>query len=88
MLGTPVLAASTSLHIVKYANDRTTILSEKTLTYQEMESSFPVRGDGSTHYYLQGPVFVDDPNPAHQEILRWNPGEDTNVQEKDMGAVK
>jgi Protein of unknown function (DUF3344)/PEGA domain len=79
---TPALAATTQLHIVKYANDRTTILSEKTLTYHEMESSLPVQGDGSTHYFLQGPVFVD---PAD---LRWNPAEDTNVQEKDMGAVK
>jgi Protein of unknown function (DUF3344)/PEGA domain len=78
----PSLAATTQLHIVKYANDRTTILSETTLTYQEMESSLPVQGDGSTHYFLQGPVFVDNIEQ------RWNPGEDTNVQEKDMGAVK
>jgi hypothetical protein len=78
----PALAATTQLHIVKYASDRTTILAEKTLTYHEMASSLPVQGDGSTHYYLQGPVFLD---PAE---LRWNPAEDTNVQEKDMGAVK
>ncbi len=52
---------------MKYANDGTTILSEKTLTYQEMESSLPVQGDGSTHYYNQGPVFVDDPDPVMQE---------------------
>ena len=85
----PVTAATTQLHIVKYANDGTTILSEKTLTYQEMESSLPVQGDGVTHYYNQGPVFVDDPDPATQEQLRWNPYEDTNAfPEKDMGAVK
>ena len=78
----PVLAASTQLHIVKYANDRTTILTEKTMTYQDMESSLPVHGDGSTHYFLQGPVFADN------EEMRWNLAEDTNVQEKDMGAVK
>ena len=85
----PALAATTQLHIVKYANDGTTILSEKTLTYQEMESSLPVQGDGSTHYYNQGPVFIDDPDPVTQEQLRWNPGEDTNAfPEKDMGAVK
>ena len=40
----PALAATTQLHIVKYANDGTTILSEKTLTWQEMESSLPVAG--------------------------------------------
>ena len=33
----PSFAATTQLHIVKYANDGTTILSEKTLTFQEME---------------------------------------------------
>src|SRR5665647_1023749 len=89
MLSAPVSAATTSIHIVKYANDGTTILSEKTLTYQEMKDSLPVQGDGSTHYYHQGPVFVDDPDPVTQEQLRWNPREDTNaVPEKDMGAVK
>ena len=83
------LAATTQLHIVKYANDGTTILSEKTLTYQEMESTLPVQGDGITHYYHQGPVFIDDPDPVTQEQFRWNPGEDTNAfPEKDMGAVK
>ncbi len=84
----PVQAASTQLHIVKYANDGSTILAEKTLTYQEMEFSLPVQGDGVTHYYLQGPVFADNPDAAGEEQLRWNPGEDINVQEKDMGAVK
>ena len=85
---TPALAATSQIHVVKYANDGTTILAEKTLTYQEMESTLPVQGDGLTHYYLQGPVFVDDPDPKTEEQLRWNPNEDTNVQEKDMGAVK
>jgi len=85
----PVMAATTELTITKYANDGTTILAEKNLTYQEMESSLPVEGDGSTHYYHQGPVFIDDPDPLKQEQLRWNSGEDTNaVPEKDMGAVK
>ena len=89
LFAAPALAATTQLHIVKYANDGTTILSEKTLTYQEMESSLPVQGDGATHYYHQGPVFIDDPDPLTEEQLRWNPGEDTNAfPEKDMGAVK
>ena len=78
----PVLAATTEIHIVKYANDRSTVLSEKTLTYQQMRDTLPVLGDGTTHYYHQGPVFATNPDD------RWNPKEDTNVQEKDMGAVK
>jgi len=88
LLTVPVLATTTEVHLVKYANDGTTILAEKTLTYQEMESTLPIQGDGATHYYLQGPVFVDDHNEATEEKLRWNPDEDTNVQEKDAGAVK
>ena len=85
----PALAATTQIHVVKYANDKTTILAEKTLTYQEMRDTLPVMGDGTTHYYLQGPVFVDDPNEDTEQAIRWNPDEDTNaVPEKDMGAVK
>ncbi len=84
----PSLAATTQIHLVKYANDGTTILAEKTLTYHEMEDTLPVQGDGSTHYYHQGPVFIDDTDPSTQEQLRWNAAEDTNVQEKDIGAVK
>ena len=84
----PALAATTQLHIVKYANDGTTILNETTKTYQWMEANLPVLGDGVTHYYHQGPVFVDDPDEAIEQQLRWNPDEDTNVLEKDMGAVK
>jgi hypothetical protein len=53
-----------------------------------METNLPVMGDGITHYYHQGPVFVDDADSAREEQLRWNPAEDKNVQEKDMGAVK
>jgi hypothetical protein len=82
LIGAPVQGATTEIHIVKYANDRSTVLSEKTLTYQQMRDSLPVLGDGTTHYYHQGPVFATNPDD------RWNPKEDTNVQEKDMGAVK
>jgi hypothetical protein len=87
--GKPVFAASTtSVKITKYASDGSTILSQKTLTYQWLEQNLPVMGDGTTHYFHQGPVFKDDPNQTTQEMLRWNPEEDANVQEKDMGAVK
>ena len=81
-------AATTEVHIVKYAADNMTVLSEKTVTYQWMEANLPVMGDGITHYYHQGPVFVDDADPVRKEQLRWNAAENTNVQEKDMGAVK
>lgn len=81
-------AATTEVHILKYGPDTTTILAEKTVTSQWMEQNLPVSGDGITHYYHQGPVFIDDADPAREEELRWNPAEDKNVEEKDMGAVK
>ncbi len=84
----PVLAASTQVHVVKYASDGTTVLSEQTLTYQQMRDTLPVLGDGTTHYYHQGPVFLDDPDPVVEQQLRWNPEEDINLLEKDMGAVR
>jgi PKD repeat protein len=84
----PPAMATTELHVVKYADDRTTVISETTVTWQWMRDHLPVLGDGTTHYYHQGPVFADDAaSPAHQEELRWNRAEDTNVQEKDYGAV-
>ncbi len=81
-------AATTQVHIVKYAADNRTVINETTVTYQWMEANLPVMGDGKTHYYHQGPVFTDDADPAREEELRWNTAEDKNVQEKDMGAVK
>jgi PKD repeat protein len=85
----PCTAATTELHIVKYASDGTTVIKETTVTWQWMRDNLPVMGDGTTHYYHQGPVFANDAaNAAHQEELRWNPAEDTNVQEKDYGAVR
>ena len=77
-----VSGASTEIHIVKYAVDGSTVLNETRIDYRWMEQNLPVKGDGITHYYLQGPVFVDRPED------RWNIAEDTNVQEKDMGAIK
>jgi PKD repeat protein len=85
---TPCLAATTQVRVARYANDGATILDEKTVNYTWMAGNLPIYGDGVTHYYAQGPVFVDDPDPLVEEQLRWNPEEDTNVLEKDMGAVK
>ena len=87
-LFSPASAATTSLHIVKTGPDGRTVANETTVTFAWMETHLAVQGDGITHYYLQGPVFVDDPDPAREEELRWNPAENTNVQEKDMGVVK
>jgi len=85
---TAVTAATTEMHITKYAADNVTVIDETKVTYQWMEANLPVMGDGMTHYYHQGPVFVDDADPVREEELRWNAAEDKNVQEKDMGAVK
>jgi hypothetical protein len=71
---------TTSLHIVKYASDGTTVLNETTVNYTWMEANLPVQGDGKTHYYHQGPVFVDNKEG------QWDVNETTNF--KDRGAVK
>jgi hypothetical protein len=84
----PVEAYSTSVKITKYYSDGTTVIKQKTLTYQWMEENLPVLGDGVTHYYHQGPVFIDDPDPETQAELRWNSEENSNIQDKDMGAIK
>ena len=41
----------TELHIVKYANDDTTILNETTVDYEWMMNNLEVYGDAETHYY-------------------------------------
>lgn len=85
-------AASTELTITKYADDRTTIIDQVTVDYQWLEDpdNIPVLGNGITHYYHQGPVFIDEPadNPVELERLRWNQEEDQNWDTKDMGALK
>jgi hypothetical protein len=76
-----VQAAPTSdVHVVKFAEDGETVLDETTVDYAWLEANLPVYGDGVTHYFHQGPVFVDDPEE------RWDVNETTNF--KDHGAVK
>ena len=77
LLVTPAMAASTDVHVVKYANDGKTILNETTKTYQWIEANLTVYGDEVTNWYLQGPVFSGD---------RWNPAEDQNL--KNWGRNK
>jgi hypothetical protein len=82
---------TTSVTVTKYASDGTTVIAQVTVTYTQMKDhayDLPVMGDGVTHYYHQGPVFIDDPDEATEQALRWNPAEDTNVQEKDYGALR
>jgi len=88
LLVSAAAAATTQVEIRKYANDNTTILNQTTVNYTWMMNNLPVLGDGTTHYYHQGPVFKDHTDPEIQAIIRWNATEDTNVEEKDMGAVK
>lgn len=75
----PVAAAgTTSIRIVKYQADGTTIVNEQTIDYATMQSSLPVQGDGTREYYHQGPTF--DPDNF------WDPSETINLKLK--GALK
>ncbi len=56
----PAQAYTTEVHVVKYAADGETILNETTVNYTWMEENLPVQGDGSTHYYFQGPIFGEE----------------------------
>ena len=81
-------AATTELTISRLASDGKTVLEQVTVDYHFLEENLDILGDGVTRYYCQGPVFIDDPDPETQEMLRWNQEEDTNWADKDMGAVK
>ena len=76
-------AGTTSLTIKKLASDGKIILAERTVDYKWLmdPANIDVMGDGETHYYHQGPVFIDDPDDETEQMLRWNPEEDTNVLE-------
>ena len=68
--------ATAELHIAKVAADGSTVIAERTVSYEWMEENLPVYGDGATHYYHQGPAFEGD---------MWDPLETENL--KDKGAV-
>jgi len=78
----PVAAAgTTSLHIVKYAADGVTVENQTTIDIATMEATLPVQGNGTTHYYTQGPTF--DPDNL------WDPDESSPGDSlKDKGALK
>ena len=75
----PALCATEEITAVRYDSDGN-IAEENTYNYQWLEENLPVQGDGTTHYYMQGPTF--------DENDMWNPAEDINVLSRDMGAVK
>ena len=88
ILVVPVTANTTHVTVTKLADDNLTVIDQQTVSYQWMRDHLPVLGDGTTHYYHQGPVFIDDPNPVIEEQLRWNPDEDNNYLGKDYGALR
>ncbi len=78
---TVAAAGTTSLSIVKYAADGVTVENQTTIDIASMEATLPVKGDGTTHYYTQGPTF--DPNNL------WDPDEICPGDSlKDKGALK
>ena len=96
VLAAPVLATgagTTELRIVKYANDRKTILNETTVDYHWLEANLPIQGDGVARYYHQGPVFEGEWEKVHPEkpYDGWNPDEDVRMSilyKADFGAVR
>ena len=58
-LVTPVTAYTTDITVRRLSADGLTPINQITLSYQEMENTLPVQGDGQTYYYFQGPVFED-----------------------------
>jgi DMSO/TMAO reductase YedYZ molybdopterin-dependent catalytic subunit len=78
----PVAAAgTTTLHIVRYAADGVTVDNETTIDIATMEATLPVKGDGTTRYYTQGPTW--DPDNL------WDPDEICPADSlKDKGALK
>jgi hypothetical protein len=71
---------TTGLRLIRFGADGSSVLAERTVDYRWLESNLPVLGDGVTHYYHQGPVFVDS------KTGQWDPNETTNF--KDRGSVK
>lgn len=78
-IGASALPTS-GLHVSVYGPDGTEPLNGTLVTCQWMEANLPVQGDGVTHYYHQGPVFVESKEG------QWDQNETSNF--KDMGAVK
>ena len=80
LMSTSASAEPTSEVTISVIDENGDQISEKNVDYEWMEKNLPVYGDGSTHYYHQGPVFSDD------KETRWDLNETANF--KDRGAVK
>ena len=80
--------ATTELRIVKYANDGTTILNEKTVDCSWLEANLPIQGDGVTRYYHQGPItdVAWKERYPYKQYNPWNPEETVNFI--DLGTVR
>ncbi|MDR9817470.1 MAG: PKD domain-containing protein [Candidatus Methanoculleus thermohydrogenotrophicum] len=79
---------ATELRIVKYANDGTTVLNEKTVDRNWLEENLPIQGDGVTRYYHQGPITEAawKERYPYKQYNPWNPEETVNFI--DIGAVR
>jgi DMSO/TMAO reductase YedYZ molybdopterin-dependent catalytic subunit len=80
-------AGTTSLHIVKYAADGVTVENQTTIDVATMEATLPVQGDGTTHYYTEGPTFDPDNLWDPDEECPQIPGADEDCL-KDKGRLK
>ena len=80
MVATPAAAnytPTTSITITRWGAN-STILFQETIDYTAMQGNFTVQGNGTTHYYMEGPNFP----PADP----WDANETGNL--KDKGALK
>jgi len=75
----PAQAATTEVHLVKYASDSITVLNETTVAYGWMEANLPVQGDGVVHYFHQGPMFGEQ-----FESDPWDVNETANIESRDL----
>ena len=64
-------APTTTLEVIRYGWDNTTVAERETVNVSWMRTALPVRGDGATAYSFQGPTF-DAAN-------LWDPGETVNT---------
>jgi hypothetical protein len=73
-------AATTEITINRYSPDGDICFESGPYTIKWLEENLPVAGDGTTHYYLQGPTF--------DEANLWDPAESVNTGSRDLGALK
>ena len=64
-------AQTTTLEVVRYSWDNTTVADRETVNVSWMEAHLPVMGTGTTAYSFQGPTF--------DEANLWDPGETVNT---------